>query len=200
MGLCSMGSAKVTRMMRLFPSRVTRQMNRNVRKSNDCISVGKEEKLMRINSLTLVQFPSAINIGMKSQLWSQRFLIGRVRFWICFQTLSQCQEKSTIRISVVTESALCYLRINMKKKEWSLSSEMGNVSSFPTLTLYDPFSILLPYLLKQLGSYLYTFIFCCTFNTFVGGLSETGPETVEQSQVEKQQKFSICTYYISPLL
>ena len=45
-------------------------MNRNVRKSNDCISVGKEEKLMRINSLTLVQFPSAID--KTPQLWSWR--------------------------------------------------------------------------------------------------------------------------------
>ena len=96
------------------------------------------------------------------------------------------RERSTIRISVVTESALCYLRINTGKKEWSLSSEMGNVSSFPTLILYDPFSTLLPYLLKQLGSNLYTFIFCCTFNPFVVGLSEMGPEAMEWSQIEKQ--------------
>ena len=63
---------------------------------------------------------------------------------------------------------------------------MGNVSSFPTLILYDPFSTLLPYLLKQLGSNLYTFIFCCTFNPFVVGLSEMGPEAMEWSQIEKQ--------------
>ena len=47
-------------------------MNRNVRKINDCISVGKEEKLMRLNSLTFVQFPSTIDTGMNPQLWSQR--------------------------------------------------------------------------------------------------------------------------------
>ena len=48
-------------------------MNRNVRKSNDCISVGKEEKLMRINSLTLVQFPSAIDKWMKVWSWRETF-------------------------------------------------------------------------------------------------------------------------------
>jgi hypothetical protein len=42
-------------------------MVRNARKSNNCISAGSEEKPMRINSFTLVQFPVAIDIDINLQ-------------------------------------------------------------------------------------------------------------------------------------
>ena len=60
-------------------------MIRNVRKSNNCISVGREEKLMSINSSTFVQFPPAIDIEMNPSCGhGERFLFGRVRIWVCF--------------------------------------------------------------------------------------------------------------------
>ena len=52
----------------------------------------------------------------------------------------------------------CLVLSKNQHKEERMESEFwnGQCSSFPTLILYDPFSTLLPYLLKQLGSDLYT--------------------------------------------
>jgi hypothetical protein len=58
-------------------------MVRNDRKSNNCISAGREEKPMRINSFTLVQFPVVIGIRANPQCGNgEKFSIGIVRFWI----------------------------------------------------------------------------------------------------------------------
>ena len=73
-----------------------------------------------------------------------------------------------------------------RKKDQSLGSEVGDVSSFSSLTLYDSFPTLLLCLLKQFGSYPHTLIFWCTLNTLIVWLSERDPEAIEWSQMEKQ--------------
>jgi hypothetical protein len=60
-------------------------MVRNARKSDNCISAGREEKLMRINAFILVQFPVAIDIDINPQCGhGEKFLILSVRFWNCY--------------------------------------------------------------------------------------------------------------------
>ena len=163
-------------------------MNRNVRKSNDCISVGKEEKLIRINSLTLVQFPSTIDIGMNPQLWSWRETLD----WksqvldLLLGFLLVSGKKHNQDLTCKKKGLVLSENKDTRKKAQSLGSEIGNVSSFPSLTLYDSFPTLLLYLLKQFGSYPHTLIFRCTLNTLRVWLSERGPEAIGWSQKEKQ--------------
>lgn len=93
-------------------------MIRNVRKSNNCISVGREEKLMRINSLTLVQFPPAIDIGKNLQLWSGREILDWKSqiLYLLLRFLLSVRERGKIRFSVGRGSALCCLRIKTQRK------------------------------------------------------------------------------------
>lgn len=92
-------------------------MIRNIRNSNNCISVGKEEKLTRINSLTLVQFPPAIDIGINLQLWSWREILN----WksqildLLFRFLLSVRERGRVRISGGRERALWCLRIKTQR-------------------------------------------------------------------------------------
>lgn len=56
---------------------------RNARKSKVCISVGREEKLMRINSVILVWFPVAMGMSINNMCaHGDRFLITQSRFWV----------------------------------------------------------------------------------------------------------------------
>ena len=143
---------------------------------------------MRINSLTLVQFPSTIDIGMNPQLWSWRETLD----WksqvldLLLGFLLVSGKKHNQDLTCKKKGLVLSENKDTRKKAQSLGSEIGNVSSFPSLTLYDSFPTLLLYLLKQFGSYPHTLIFRCTLNTLRVWLSERGPEAIGWSQKEKQ--------------